>query len=206
MKLYTFRRAPNPRRVLWLLAEKGVDDVATVEVDIGRAENRTPEYKARFGTHHLPALELDDGTTLTESLSICRYLEAIYPEPNLMGVDAREQAVIDMWARRVEIYLANPLMIAAQHSHPGLAALAGTQVPEVAAFNMKTAESFLKLLERRLADSPYVAGERFTVADIVAVCGIDFARLIRWTPCEDHVAVARWLEDCRARPAAKAGV
>lgn len=206
MRLHTFTRAPNPRRVRWLMAEKGIEDIELVEVDIGAAENRSPDYRGRFGSHHLPALELDDGTAITESLAICRYLEALYPEPNLFGRDPREQAVIEMWTRRCEIYLANPLMIGVQHSHPGLAALAGTQIPELAAFNTRTAESFLKMLERRLIDSPFVGGERFTVADIVAVCGIDFARLVRWRPSAEHAAVARWQDDCRARPAAEAGV
>lgn len=206
MRLHTFKRAPNPRRVLWLMAEKGIDDIERVEVDIGAAANRSAEHRARFGSHHLPVLELDDGTAITESLAICRYLEALHPEPNLFGRDAREQAVIEMWTRRCEIYLANPLMIAVQHSHPGLAALAGVQVPEVAAFNRDTAERFLKSLERRLADSPFIGGERFTVADIVAVCGVDFARLVRWLPPAEFTAMARWLDDCRARPAASAGV
>lgn len=206
MKLHTFHRAPNPRRVRWLMAEKGITDIALVEVDIGAAENRSPEYRTRFGSHHLPALELDDGTAITESLAICRYLEALYPEPNLMGRSAREQAEIEMWTRRCEIYLANPLMVAVQQSHPGLKALAGTQTPEVAAFNLETAQRFLKTLERRLAESACIAGERFSMADIVAFCGIDFARLIRWAPPAELAAVTRWLERCQARPAALAGV
>ena len=85
MKLYTSHRAPNPRRVRWVMAEKGIEDVELVEVDIMVGEHKTPEYRTRVGVPHVPALELDDGTTVSESVAICRYLEALYPEPNLFG-------------------------------------------------------------------------------------------------------------------------
>ncbi len=97
MKLYHSRRAPNPRRVRWFMAEKGIKDIEVVEVDLFKGEHRTPEYLARAGLPVVPALELDDGTAITESIAICRYLESIYPEPNLLGRDPKEIAVIEMW-------------------------------------------------------------------------------------------------------------
>lgn len=205
MKLYTSHRAPNPRRVRWVMAEKGIEDVELVEVDILTGEHKTPEYRARVGVPHVPALELDDGTTISESVAICRYLEALYPEPNLFGRDAREQAVIEMWTRRCEFYLANPIMLSVRHSHPALAALEAVQMPQLADYNRVAAEKFMKTLDRRLADHEFLAADRFTIADIVAVVGLDFARLIKYRPPEDLTHLARWLAACRARPAAAAG-
>lgn len=205
MKLYTSHRAPNPRRVRWVMAEKGIEDVDLIEIDILTGEHRTAEYRARVGVPHVPALELDDGTTISESVAIGRYLEALYPEPNLFGVDAREQAVIEMWTRRCEFYLANPIMLSVRHSHPALAALEAVQMPQLADYNRLAAEKFMKTLDRRLAEHEFIATDRFTIADIVAVAGLDFARLIKYRPPEDLTHLARWLEAGRARPAAKAG-
>jgi glutathione S-transferase len=205
MKLYTSHRAPNPRRVRWVMAEKGIADVDLVEVDILTGEHKTPEYRTRVGVPHVPALELDDGTTISESVAICRYLEALYPEPNLFGRDAREQAVIEMWTRRCEFYLANPIMLTVRHSHPALAALEATQMPQLADYNRVAAEKFMKTLDRRLAEHEFIAADRFSIADIVAVVGLDFARLIKYRPPEELTHLARWLEAGRSRPAAKAG-
>lgn len=205
MKLYTSNRAPNPRRVRWVMAEKGIEDVELVEVDILTGEHKTPEYRARVGVPHVPALELDDGTTISESVAICRYLEALHPEPNLFGRDAREQAVIEMWTRRCEFYLANPIMLSVRHSHPALAALEAVQLPQLAEYNRAAAEKFMKTLDRRLAEQAFIAADRFTIADIVALVGLDFARLIKYRPPEELTHLARWLEAGRARPAANAG-
>ena len=205
MKLYTSHRAPNPRRVRWVMAEKGIEDVEVIEVDILTGEHKTPEYRARVGVPHVPALELDDGTTISESVAICRYLEALYPEPNLFGRDARELAVIEMWTRRCEFYLANPIMLSVRHSHPALAALEAVQIPQLAEYNRVAAEKFMKTLDRRLAEHEFIAADRFTIADVVAVVGLDFARLIKYRPPEELTHLARWLAECRARPAAVAG-
>jgi len=206
MKLYASHRAPNPRRVMWVMAEKGIADVEVVQVDIMAGDHKTPDYRAKVGVPHVPALELDDGTTLSESVAICRYLEALYPEPNLFGHDAREQAVIEMWTRRCEFYLANPIMLNVRHSHPALAALEATQVPQLAEYNKVAAERFMKTLDRHLADHEFIAADRFTIADVVSVVGLDFARLIKYRPPEELTNLGRWFEASRARPAAKAGV
>ena len=205
MKLYTSNRAPNPRRVRWVMAEKGVADVELVEVDILTGEHRQPAYRDKVGVPHLPALELDDGTCISESIAICRYLEAVHPEPNLFGRDAREQAIIEMWTRRCEFYLANPLMLNVRHSHPALAALEAVQSPHVADYNRASAERFMKMLDPHLQGRDFIAADRFTIADIVAVVGLDFARLVRYRPPAEFENLARWLEACRARPAAQAG-
>jgi glutathione S-transferase len=205
MKLYDSKRAPNPRRVRWFLAEKGAEDIEIVQVDVFKGEHKTPEYLARVGLANVPALELDDGTTITESVAICRYLESVYPEPNMFGRDPREIAVVEMWGRRTELLVANPLMMAVRHTHPALAAL-DTQVPAIAEANAASATRALKLLDRRLGESPFIAADRVTIADILAFTAMDFARMIKFAPPAALTNVARWAEEMRARPAASAGV
>jgi len=205
MKLYDSRRAPNPRRVRWFMAEKGIESIEVVDVDLFKGEHRSEAYLAKAGLPNVPALEMDDGTTITESLAICRYLESLHPEPNLFGLDPRETAIIEMWTRRAEMMVATPLMMAVRHSHPALAALE-TQVPELAESNRQTGARSLKLFDRRLADSEYIAADRITVADIVAAISIDFARMARFRPPEELTHVRRWYDAMMARPAAKAGI
>jgi glutathione S-transferase len=205
LKLYDSRRAPNPRRVRWFMAEKGIEDIEVVDVDIFGGQHRTPEYLAKAGLPNVPALEMDDGRTITESVAICRFLETRYPEPNLFGGDPCESAVIEMWMRRTEMMVATPLMMMVRHSHPAMAAIE-TQVPEVAANNRATAEKGLKVLDRRLAESDFIACERLTMADILAATAIDFARMARFRPDAELASVGRWREAMMARPAAKAGV
>ena len=204
MKLYDSRLAPNPRRVRWFLAEKGIDDVEIVQVDLMTGAHKTKDYLDEVGIPNVPALIFDDGGALTESLAICRYLESLHPEPNLFGRDARETAIIEMWTRRAELMAAMPLMQAVRHGHPALAVLE-TQVPEVAANNRQMAERSLVLFDQRLAQSAWIAADRPTMADGVLFSGVEFARMVRFTVPEAMPHVARWLEAMRARPSASAG-
>ncbi len=204
MQLYDSRRAPNPRRVRWFMAEKGIDDIEVIDVDLLAGAHRTPEYVGRAGIAQAPALTMDDGTTITESIAICRYLESLYPEPNLFGGDPKETAVIEMWMRRAELLAAYPLMLAVRHGHPALAALE-TQVAEVGAANRAQAERSLKLFDKRLAESPWIGGERVTIADGVLFIGIDFARMVRFAVPEEHANVTRWVAAMRERASAGAG-
>ncbi|MDG2522744.1 glutathione S-transferase [Caulobacter segnis] len=204
MKLYDSRRAPNPRRVRWFMAEKGVEDIEIVDVDLFKGEHRAPDYLARAGIANVPALEVDDALTITESVAICRYLEHLNPEPNMFGRDPREMAVIEMWSRRVELMVAMPLMMAVRHAHPALAALE-KQVPEVAEFNRAWAERSMKMLNRQLSKTEFIAGDRVTMADILAATSIDFARMVQFEPAEEFEHVHRWLGAMMARPAAAAG-
>jgi glutathione S-transferase len=204
VKLYDSRRAPNPRRVRWFLAEKSIDDLEIVQVDLLAGAHKTPEYRSEVGISNVPALILDDGTALTESLAICRYLESLYPEPNLFGRDARETAIIEMWTRRAELMAAMPLMHTVRHSHPALAVLE-TQVPEVAANNRQMAEKALALFEARLGESEWIAADRVTMADGVLFSGLEFARMVRFALPDAMINLVRWLEAMRARPSAGAG-
>ena len=204
MKLYDNRRAPNPRRVRWFMAEKGIDDIEVEMLDLFEGGHKTPAFVAMAGVPLLPALTLDDGTTITESLAICRYLESVYPTPNLFGAGPRETAIIEMWTRRAEMMSALPLMNAVRHGHPALAALE-TQVPEVAANSRQTAERSLELFDRRLAESTWIAGDRVTIADGVLFIGMDFARMVKFAVPPELANLSRWLEAMRARPSASAG-
>ena len=205
MKLYDSRRAPNPRRVRWFMAEKGVGDIEVVDVDLFAGQHKSAEYLERAGIANVPALTLDDGATITESLAICRYLESLYPEPNLFGRDPKETAVIEMWTRRAEMLAAVPLMIAVRHGHPALAALE-TQVPEVGESNRAGAERSLELFDRRLAQSEWLGADRVTIADGVLFIGMDFARMVRFQVPQELSHLTRWLGAMRARESASAGV
>jgi glutathione S-transferase len=204
MQLYDSRLAPNPRRVRWFMVEKGIDDIEVVDVDLMKGAHRTPEYIERAGIAQAPALTMDDGDTITESLAICRYLESLYPAPNLFGRDAKETAVIEMWTRRAEILAALPLMLAVRHGHPALAALE-TQVPEVAANNRAQGERSLSLFNRRLEESEWIGADRVTIADGVLYIGMEFARLVRFGVPEELANLTRWQAAMRSRASAAAG-
>jgi glutathione S-transferase len=203
MKLYDAAIAPNPRRVRWVMAEKAIADIEVVAVSIPEGEHRRPDYLAKAGLPNLPMLEMDDGTTITESLAICRYLESRYPEPNLFGRTPQETAVIEMWTRRAEMMVATPFMLGVRLTHPGFAAIE-TPAPEVGAWNQRNGLAALKVLDRQLAGRDWLAADRLTIADIVGFIGIDFARIVRLRPPEDLVHVTRWAAAMRDRPAAKA--
>jgi glutathione S-transferase len=198
MKLYDSRRAPNPRRVRWFLAEKGIDDIEIVDVDLFAGAHKTPEYIGKAGVAQVPVLELDDGLAVSESIAICRYLESRYPEPNLFGRTPEEIAVIEQWMRRAEMYLATPLMMAVRHGHPALAALE-TQSPEYAEYSRADALKALKMFERQLAAYPFLAGD--DVGDGEAI-----ARMVKFVVPDEFPHVQKWAAEMKTRPAASAGV
>jgi glutathione S-transferase len=204
MKLYDTAFAPNPRRVRWVMAEKGIDDIEIVPLSLMEGEHRRAPYVAKVGLPRVPALELDDGTVIAESIAICRYLESRNPEPNLFGRTPEETAVIEMWLRRAEFLVATPMMLWVRHTAPPLAVLE-QQDPAYAEHQRAEAMHGLKILDERLAGREWIAADRLTIADIAAFIGLDFARLIRFRPPEELANVRRWAEVMRARPAAKAG-
>lgn len=205
MKLYDTPLAPNPRRVRWFMAEKGIDDIEIVTLNLIKGDQRQPDYVAKTGLPLAPVLELDNGSCIGESLAICRYLESRYPEPNLFGRDPEETAVIEMWTRRAELMVAHPMMIGVRHTHPAMAALE-TQDPAVAEHSLASGSRALKVLDRRLEGREWLAADRLTMADIVAFVGIDFGRMIKFRPPEELTNLVRWHAAMAARPAAKAGM
>jgi glutathione S-transferase len=204
MKLYLDAgRAPNPRRVRIFLAEKGVT-LPTEAVDLGAQAHKTAEFRAVNPMARLPALMLDDGTVIAESIAICRYIEAEHPAPPLFGEGAREQALVEMWQRRVEFHLLTVVSHAFRHLHPAMAAL---EVPQVAAWgeaNKPRALDFLTFLNDELKQRPYVAGGRYSVADITAVVAIDFMKPAKIAVPDGLADLLRWHREVSARPAVAA--
>lgn len=205
MKLLTYPGAPNPRRVHIYLAEKGIE-IPFETVDIIKRENRTPEFLATVNrTGGIPVLELDDGSHIPESLSICRYFEALHPTPPLFGADPREQARIDVWIRRMELQFMLSVGMVWVHGSPLTKGVVGKQIPEVAEQHRIAASRFLDLLNDQLADRPYVTGETFTMADVVGFTTLEFAENLNdLHPEPKHEAVAAWRDRCASRPSAAA--
>ncbi|MFC5507244.1 MULTISPECIES: glutathione S-transferase family protein [Hyphomicrobiales] len=203
MKLYDGGRAPNPRRVRIFFAEKGVPLPELVPVDIGKREHKSEAFTKLNPAQRLPVLVLDDGTALAETIAICRYVESLHPLPPLFGRDAREQALVEMWNRRIELGLFAAVAAVFRHSHPSMAELE-TQVPEWAEANREQIDDHLWLLELQLAGSRLVCGEELTVADITAGIAIDFMKPSRIPLPEDFVQIRRWHAELTARPSWKA--
>ena len=202
MQLHTSAVAPNPRRVHIFVAEKGID-LPRVEVDIGSMENRKTPFLDLNPMGKVPVLELDDGSFLTESVAICRYLEELHPEPNLMGRDARETAFVEMWNRRVEHEIALSVFATFQNTHDYFKQRI-EQVPEFGEVSKRNALRRLAWLDGELAQRPYVAGERFTIADITLLAAVDFGRVTGIRVQDDQKNLARWHESVSSRPSASA--
>ena len=198
VRLVTCSTAPNPRRVNAFLAEKGLE-IPKVEIDIATRAHSVPAHLEKFGTHHLPALELSDGSTLTETMAICRYLEALHPEPNLFGLDPAEIGRVDQWNRRVEFMIMLPTAYVFRHSHPSMATLE-RQEPVMSDWHRPALARGLEVLEARLAKSPYLAGDRVTMADLNAFISLDFMRVTKTRVPETHAATLRWQAELAERP------
>lgn len=205
MKLYDGGRAPNPRRVRVFLAEKGVE-IDLVPVDMGQLGHKSAEVSALNPLQRLPVLVLDDGTALSESVAICRYLEELHPDPPLMGVDARDRAIVEMWNRRVELHFLAAVAAAFRHTHPAMKEWEVPQVPDWGEANRPKAVEFLELLDGELANREFVAGDRFTIADITAMIGVDFMKPARIERPAHLGHLARWYDAVKARPSAAAGL
>jgi glutathione S-transferase len=203
MKLYDGGRAPNPRRVRVFLAEKGIS-VPLEAVDLGALAHKTAAYAAINPLQRVPALALDDGTIITESIAICRYVETLQPHPPLFGVGAKEVAIVEMWQRRVELHLLAPVSSVFRHSHPAMKDMEVPQVPAWAEANKPRVLEFLELLDNELQSRPYVAGERYTVADITGLIAIDFMKPAKLAVPDNLTNVRRWHAELSARPSAVA--
>ena len=202
MKLYDTKTAPNPRRVRVFAAEKGIV-IPTVEVDLNAKENHTPEFRAKNPLGAVPMLELDDGTCIAESVAICRYLEGIQPTPPLMGVDATDRAVVEMWQRRMEHEIFQPIANVFVHTHEWFKGRR-PQVPEYGEACRKHALSRMEWLDEVLATRPFVAGDRYTIADITALVGIDWGRVTKTRMPPECANLSRWHAQVSERPSARA--
>ena len=207
MKLYDDTDpAPNPRRVRLLINEKKITDIEIVPTPITKRAHKAPEHVARNPLGQLPTLELDDGTFISESISICRYLEELHPEPNMFGASARERAHIDMWLRRAEFRLMMPLGQVWVHTHPFTAAVAtqnfGKQFTEFGETNRKVFAGACKVFDEELGRREFIAAERYTIADITMQTTFDFGRFIGVDIDERYANLLAWYARVSARPGA----
>jgi glutathione S-transferase len=203
MKLYDGGRAVNPRRVRIFLAEKAIS-VPVEQVDIATLQHRTEAFAAINPMRRLPVLVLDDGTVIAESIAICRYFEAVQPDPPLFGRTALEMALVEMWNRRAEFNLMGPVTTVFQHLHPFMKPLVNPQVPDWGEANKPRVFEFLQLLDGELKNRPYIAGKDFTVADITALTAVDFMKVPKLPLPDEFANVRRWHAEVSARPSAKA--
>jgi glutathione S-transferase len=202
MKIYDSTTAPNPRRVRMFLAEKGLK-IPYEQVDLVAAVNRGPEFRKKNPLGGVPVLELDDGTYIAESVAICRYFEETNPEPPLFGTGAKERAVVEMWNRRMELGLFGPCTDAFRQRHEFFKGKI-TQVPEYAEARRQEADRALFWIDSELANRRFIAGDKYSIADITALCAIDFGRVSKIKIQSEQKNLGRWHEEVSARPSAKA--
>ena len=209
MQLYDFKMAPNARRVRVFVAEKGLD-IPMTEVDLGTGAHLKADYLALNPMGEVPSLVLDDGTVLTESTAICRYLEEVYPDPPLCGRNPLERAQVMMWDRRVEQHGFAAVAEGFRNGNPFFEnrSVTGTanfpQIPELAERGKQRFANFMTLMEQRLGESPYVGGDRYSIADITLLVTIGFARTIKAGIGEDQPNLKRWHDDVGSRDSAQA--
>ncbi len=203
MKLYGAPMpAPNPRRVRIFLAEKGLD-VPETPLDMRKREHKSDEHKARNSLGQVPTLELDDGTTISETVAICRYFEETHPSPPLFGSTPIEKAMVDMWVRRLEFHLMAPVSNFWRHAHPFTAALL-TQYKDFGESNRETYAGAQRWLDRELAGRDFIVGETFGIADICALTTVDFATWIGLPIDPERENLTAWHALVSARPSAAA--
>jgi len=209
MKLYDCKPAPNPRRVRMFLAEKGID-VPTEQVDLRNGQQFTPEFRAVNPQCVVPFLVLDDGTGIGESEAICRYFEEVHPEPALFGKDAKDKATVTMWQRRMSFDGFDAVGETFRNTTPAFKtrALSGPnfydQIPELAERGMKRVKNFYRMLDDRLGASRFIAGDRFSIADITAFVAVDFSGWLKLAIPDELSNAKRWYGEVAARPSAKA--
>jgi len=203
LKLYNHAVAPNPRRVRIFAAEKSIE-LSLEEVDILAGQSRTSEFLAKNSSGGVPVLELDDGSYLSESVAICRYLEGLHPEPNLLGRDLREQAEIERWNRRMELELFAAIGRTVQNTSPIFQGRF-KQFPDYGEAQRTVVYQRLERMDRELNGHQFVAGDRFTIADITALVAIDIGgRLADIKIAPELASLTRWHELVSSRPSAKA--
>ncbi|MEM8813406.1 MAG: glutathione S-transferase family protein [Pseudomonadota bacterium] len=203
MRLYDGGRALNPRRVRIFLAEKGID-VPKVDIDVMAGDQRSPEIVALNPMMRVPILVLDDGTVISESIAICRYFEEIQPDPPLMGRDPVDKARVEMWNRQMELDLGYAILAVARHGHPALKPIEPIQLADWSDLNRKKIPDLLAFLDRELANKEFIAGDAYTIADITALCMLDFMKITKIPVPDHHTNLLRWRKSVSERPSARA--
>ena len=199
MKIYSSPVAPSPRKVLIFIAEKGIDNIQIVNLDLGKLEHKTPEYKKIAPNSRVPALELESGEVILETTAICRYLECKYPEPNMFGTDPMEIAHIEMWYSRVSFELMMPLMHGFRHTHPHMSQLEN-QNNEFGLAQRELAVNSLKHYEELICDKEFLTCKKFTYADIQMVTSLQFLVRLNKIDINDYQNLKTYIDNIAARP------
>ncbi len=204
MKLYVSPRAPNPRRVEMFIVEKNIPNIALVSLNLAQQEHKEATYRAISPMAQVPALELPDGRVLTETRAICTYLEGLYPDINLMGETVEERAFIEMADRRVEWLLLLGIMNWVRHTHPGMAAMEPQQFTEFGHLQSQKVRETAQWYDGLLQRQEWIAGDRFTIADITAFSAIEFARVVKFRPANEGLAALQaWRDRIAERSSAQ---
>lgn len=203
MKLYDGARAPNPRRVRIFLREKGIT-IPIEQIDLGALRHKSAAFTAINPLQEVPALVLDDGTVITESIAICRYFEALVLEPALFGHGGKEEALVEMWQRRIELNLLSAVASVFRHLHPAMKEMEKPQIAEWGEANKPRVMDFLRFLDSHLKNKRFVAGDRYCVADITGLVAIDFMKPAKLGVPAELTNVGRWYAEISARPSAAA--
>jgi len=199
MKLYSSKFAPNPRKVLIYLKEKNIPDIEIIDLDLGKLEHKTPEYRAIAPNSRVPALQLDDGTVILETTAMCRYLECLYPEPNMFGESPIEIASIEMWYSRVSFELMMPLMHGFRHTHPHMSAMEN-QNEEYGLAQRKLGIKELENYDTIIQSREFIAGDRFTYADLQMVTSLQFLVRLNKLNIEDYGNLNEYIIQVSSRP------
>ncbi len=199
MKIYSSPVAPSPRKVLIFIAEKGIENVQIENLDLGKLEHKTPEYKKIAPNSRVPALELESGEVILETTAICRYLECKYPEPNMFGTDPMEIAHIEMWYSRVSFELMMPLMHGFRHTHPHMSQLEN-QNNEFGLAQRELAVNSLKHYEELICDKEFLTCKKFTYADIQMVTSLQFLVRLNKIDINDYQNLKTYIDNIAARP------
>ena len=199
MKLYSSPVAPSPRKVLIFIAEKGIKNIEVENLDIGKMEHKTPEYKKIAPNSRIPALVLDDGKVILETTAICRYLECLHPEPNLFGENPMEIAEIEMWYSRLSFELMLPLMHGFRHTHPHMSALEN-QNNEFGLAQRELAAKSLGYYEEVIGEKEFIACNKFSYADIQAVSSLQFLVRLNKIDINDYKNLSNYINNIAQRP------
>jgi glutathione S-transferase len=198
--LYSSKLAPSPLKVLIFLKEKGIlDQVKIIDLDLGKLEHKTSEYKVIAPNSKVPALKLDDDTIILETTAICRYLESLYPEPNLFGENPIEIASIEMWYSRVTYELMVPLMHGFRHTHPHMSQMEN-QNNEYGLAQRELAVKSLDVYNDIIASREFIAGERFTYADIQMVTSLQFLVRLNKLDLKDYNNLNEYINQVSSKP------
>ena len=199
MKIYSNPVAPSPKKVLIFIAEKGIENIEVEDLDIGKMEHKTPEYKKIAPNSRIPALVLDDGQVILETTAICRYLECLYPEPNMFGKDPMEIAQIEMWYSRVSFELMLPIMHGFRHTHPHMSALEN-QNNEFGLAQRELAVKSLGHYEEVIKEKDFIACDRFSYADIQTVSSLQFLVRLNKIDLNDFKNLSNYVNKIAKRP------